>query len=194
MGIDTTLKRYWPLVLGGSIAVVAYLQASGIGRLVGAVVAEVPEGGPAPVAPVAPPAQRYESGKPILARNPFDSVTGPLDGTHRPHPDEGELDPVEPPSDTSGDPWQDPECGFGRVVLIAESEDPAWSFAAIEGKGGDSKLRRRGDDVDGAVVQFVTWDRVWLDEGGKRCQLELGKGTAAAKSGRPPRETPADRP
>lgn len=195
MGIDSTLKRFWPLVVCGLVALVAYLQAAGIGRLVGAAVADAPEGGPAPVAVAAPSSKRRDDGKPILARNPFDSVTGPLDGSVQPEgPAPDEATPPPAPADTSGDPFQDPQCGFGRVVLIAEAEDPAWSFAAIEGKSGGSKLRRRGDDVDGAVVQYVAWDRVWLDDGGKRCQLELGKGTAGAKRPAAPRETPGERP
>jgi general secretion pathway protein C len=190
MGFDARLKRFFPLVIGAVIAGTAYLQAAGIGELVGASVADVP----APTATVVPRSARTAgapstlerpSAKDILARNPFDSETGPLDGTVITMPDAGI--PL-PEADKSGDPYEDPTCDVGRVVLISAADDPAWSFAAIQTGPEAPKLRRTGDDVGGQTVHFVSWDRVWLMSGASRCQLKLGEpakggGASAANAG-----------
>ena len=195
MGVDAQLKRYFPLVLCGLIAMAAYFQASGIGQLVAATVGDVP----ATEAAAAMPAlgsfasdDRETSGKPILARHPFDSVTGPLDGRAAPMPM-----PQAEQKVASGEPSKDdPSCEFGRVLLISASDDPEWSFAAIEAGGGGSKMRRNGDDVSGYTVQAMAWDRVWFTQAGKRCQMKLGdvsKGPAkpAAGAATPGEERPA---
>jgi general secretion pathway protein C len=90
-----------------------------------------------------------------------------------------------------------------KVVLIASSEDPAWSFAAIMGPDGKTVLRRRGEDFFGGKVTFIgdqrptphpegevrgLWDRVWLTAPtGMRCQLQLGaKGPPGRQGAAPP--------
>ena len=176
MGVDAQLKRYFPLIICLMIGLAAYLQASGIGQLIAATVADgwsAPTTGPARFSD---PLQstRRTSGKPILARNPFDSITGPLDGTSITVPGSPLLTGGEPGAGLSG---EDPACSFGRVLLISASDDPAWSFAAIE-SSGTSKLRRQGDDVSGHTVQAMSWDRVWLTSGTTRCQMTLGDKSA----------------
>ena len=181
MGLDSQLKRFFPLVLCALIGIVAYFQASGIGQLVAS---SVVDGAPAPPAQAAPPMgpwkpTKSKSGKPILARNPFDSVTGPLDGRSTPVPE------ATMPSDPSESSDEDPSCGFGRVTLISANADPAWSFASIEDDKGERALRRIGDPVGSHTVQAMGWDRVWLEDGSKkRCQLKLGeKGKVKPKKG-----------
>ncbi len=78
---------------------------------------------------------------------------------------------------------EDPPCPGGSVVLIADSADPAWSFALIRTSGG-SKMRRIGDDVDGQKVKDIAWDRVWLSSAAGRCQIKLD--IAATKGPAPP--------
>jgi general secretion pathway protein C len=197
MGLDALAKRYSSLAVCLMIAIAAYFQASGLGKLVGAMIAPASMVGPArgggPHPFIAVGNDRDLSATSILERNPFDSITGPI------------TDPVlilpgekkEAPS-PSADPYRDPPCEMAKVVLIASSSDPAWSFAAITGPDGKTVLRRSGDDFYGGKVGFVgdqrptphlegeargLWDRVWLTSpNGTRCQLALG----AVPKGAPP--------
>lgn len=190
MNLDAGAKRLFPAIVLGMVATAAYFQASGVGEIVASNIASGTDPSAAPPAsPLASPASKGRDGQPILARNPFDSVTGPLDG----EPDDegeggGDAAEEEP---TEGEPEAedgDPKCGFGRVVLIAAAEDPAWSFASIAGKDGDVQIRRVGDDVDGHVVAAMAWDRVWLKQGTKRCQIAVGE---AAEAPPPATKSPA---
>jgi len=180
MGFDRQIKRFFPAILCGFIALAAYFQASGIAQLLASAVVESdePARSPAtvPVSGVLQPTRK--SGDAILARNPFDSATGPLDGRAMPIPEAPEEEPVVEGEASD----EDPACGFGRVVLISASEDPAWSFASITDDQGESKLRRIGDPVGSHTIQAMAWDRVWLTEKGSRCQMRLGsKETSAPK-------------
>ncbi|AUX38477.1 MULTISPECIES: type II secretion system protein GspC [Sorangium] len=185
MGIDAILKRYFPWVLGALIALAAYFQASGMGQLVASSVAI-----DAPPAPAGPPPRPTSFGStasadhathagPILSRNPFDSVTGPLDGK-----------PVEIPSVqpemSNKDPYEDPSCDGARVLLITQADDPAWSFAAMSGSDGKAILRRQGDEISGQTVYYVGWDRVWLTSGSSRCQAIVGGSKAVARTAAAP--------
>ncbi|WP_437734240.1 type II secretion system protein GspC [Sorangium sp. So ce1335] len=179
------------------VAVSAYFQASGISHLIAHQIAR----GSAPSAPRAtapagvplsddPP----PSAAPILERNPFDSITGPL----RPPPGEA---PAGQADLSHLDPYHAPPCDKGRVVLIALSDDPEWSFAAIEAEGGRTALGRRGGEIGGRKVEEIAWDRVWLTSEGARCQMELGKKSSEDKAEQkpepeapePPRATPPRR-
>jgi general secretion pathway protein C len=70
-----------------------------------------------------------------------------------------------------------PPCDGVKVIVIAASTDPDWSFAAFTPTtpGADTKsvLRRRGGDVGGKTVKFIGWDRVWLLNGNNLCQLDM---------------------
>ncbi len=184
MAVDHHIRRYFPIVAGALLALVAYFQASGISALVAGSLYE-----PAPLSllerpTVLPRRTRAVSAKPILARNVFDSETGPLDGSAAPA--------VPPPSqdgqDAPGNPLEDPKCDFARATLIVASDDPAWSFVAIEQKGGENTLRRAGDKVGEHTVSFVAWDRAWLSSSSGRCQLKVGD---QLERGSTPRRTPS---
>jgi general secretion pathway protein C len=191
MGLDAIFKRYFPVVICILVAAAAYFQASGMGQLVAGTVLLDPSAMPPPPplpkggSSHAPGAvERATNAGPILARNPFDSVTGPLDGTTQSVPvPQTESQPV----DTSN-PYNDPVCDIGKCLLITQSEDPDWSFAAIAGSDGKSQLRRRGDDVGGHTVYWIGWDRVWLMNGSSRCQMQVHgeKKVAAAPAPVPP--------
>jgi general secretion pathway protein C len=200
MGIDALAKRYSPLVVCLMLGIAAYFQASGLGKLIGAVLAPasampLSRGVAAFVMPSSD-TERDTFATAIIERNPFDSVTGPL--TPR-----GDAALPKPGESTPGaDPYRDPPCEVAKVVLIASSPDPTWSFAAITGPDGKTGLRRAGDDFYGGKVTFVgdqrptphpegeergLWDRVWLTSpNGMRCQLALGA--------RPPGKMPATGP
>ncbi len=81
MGIDSIAKRYFPALICGLLTLVAFFQARGIGALVAGQLPEAPSAAPPhatlPVGEKAP--GRGLTALPILARNAFDSVTGPLD-------------------------------------------------------------------------------------------------------------------
>ena len=195
MGFDAIFKRYFPVVVCVLIGIAAYFQASGMGQLVAASVAvdpsAVPAAGPAPRAlpsPAPASTDHTTSASLILSRNPFDSVTGPLDGTSI------EVPNAAPPEPVNTDPMADPACDVAKVLLITASEDPAWSFAAIQGGDGKTVLRRQGDEVGGHTVYFISWDRVWLTQGGQRCQMEVGGKVQPKASPKPAAAPPSTGP
>lgn len=191
MGVDAIAKRYFPLVVCAMLAVIALLQARGIGALIAG---QLPAGAPAPMSAStahAPASERMPkiktvTAQPILARNAFDSKTGPLDHV-APEPTPEPTQPAPSDPDAAA---EDPACPTGSVVLIADSEDPAWSFAMIRTSSG-AKMRRVGDEIDGQVVKAITWDRVWLASGTGRCQLKLDIAANKTASPTPVNEKPA---
>lgn len=192
MGIDAIIKRYFPAVVCALIAMAAYFQAAGMTQLVASSVALDPSAvASAPPPPKARPVVPHgsqdhaTSASLILSRNPFDSVTGPLDG----QPLEPVLPEVpEPPANTN--PLEDPVCEVARVLLITASDDPDWSFAVVAGSDGKSMLRRVGDEIAGHQVHYIGWDRVWLTQGTSRCQMVVG-GKAEVKAAPPPKPAAA---
>ncbi|MGK3997371.1 type II secretion system protein GspC [Sorangium sp. So ce1024] len=112
-----------------------------------------------------PPALGGDDDEPPPAPGGGDDERAPAPG--------GAADEHTPSPD--GDPWRrDPVCEAGRVVLIAVSDDAAWSFAAIEDPDGRTQIQRLGGRTPGGTLARITWDRVWLTAGGARCQMRLG--------------------
>ncbi|MGK3990300.1 type II secretion system protein GspC [Sorangium sp. So ce136] len=188
MSSDLFLKRHLGVVLCLMIALAACFQAAGIGHLVASSIAAPPPLPPLPrgASPAVGLAQDHAtSAALILSRNPFDSVSGPLDGATA-----SPVGPGAPPE--NGDPYEDPACDSARALLIARADDPAWSFAAMTGSGGAAVLRRQGDTFGGMTIHQVGWDRVWLTAGGARCQAVLGgKPARAGAPGASPTTGPA---
>lgn len=197
MGFDAVIKRYFPLVVCLFIGIAAYFQAAGITQLVAASVALDPSA--MPVAPPSPPPpSRFAKGSsddhatnadPILKRNPFDSVTGPLDGKPVELPNASSA-----PVDLNKDPKDDPACDNVKVLLVVQSDQPEWSFAALAGSDGKSQLRRMGDEFGGGTVYYVGWDRVWLLNGSTRCQARTNNPKAAAMPSAKPSAAPSAKP
>lgn len=176
MAVDQLLrKNFWIAVLP-LVAIAALLNAQAVTQLVG--IGLTPDekalAAPPPVAKVAPVSTstaRNPSAEPILSRNPFDHVTGPL---HPPVVEEATA-ATSANMDTS-DPWNAPSCDGVKVLVIAASSDPEWSFAAVTGTGEPkSVLRRRGGEIAGKKIHFVGWDRVWFQNAGSLCQAQLFK-------------------
>jgi len=172
--LDQFLKRnFWVPTLALT-SVASFFGARGVGNLFGVSLgADDKQLAAPPVASRAIPAasggaSKATSADPILSRNAFDSQTGPLIGASG----IGEFGGGQP-LDLSN-PMNAPACEGVKVLIIAASSDPEWSFAALQAPG-DSKsvLRRRGGDFSGKKVEFVGWDRVWLDNGGQLCQAQL---------------------
>jgi general secretion pathway protein C len=175
MKLDQVLRRYFWAAVGALVAIVAFLHAQALTQIIGifrfsldpAQLTAAPVA--AHSAPMSSLGTRSLSADAILSRNPFDSVTGPLNKVP------AEVAAAAP--DLS-DPMNAPQCEGLKVLVIAASTDPEWSFAALStGAGADSKsvLRRKGGDVNGKTVQFISWDRVWLVSGSSLCQLEMFK-------------------
>jgi general secretion pathway protein C len=188
MPLDKLLRRHFWAVILALVALAAFLDAQGIMNVVGASL--TPDEKQLAVAPlaarVAPsPATaspHATSAEPILSRNPFDSVTGPLNLA----PPVDSVD-TPPPAPDLTDPYSAPDCEGVQVLVITASPDPDWSFAALgtQQDKGKSFLRRRGGELAGKTVQFIGWDRVWLTSGSQLCQTRMFKPPAGPDAGAP---------
>lgn len=175
MAFDALFKKYFTLVVLGLVALAAYFQASGTTALLGASLTPPPSSAVAPVAaaPTVPHAAR-RTAQPLIHRNPFDSVTGPLDS--KPAPVVAEKEPELRVTD----PLRAPVCSDVKVQIVTESDDPLWSFAALQGNGETHPmLRRVGDNVSGKEVAYIGFNpseaspSVWLTGGAELCQALL---------------------
>lgn len=192
MAFDQLLKKRFGIVLVPLVALAAFLNAQAVSQLVGVGLApdEKQLATPPPVAKRGPSATnttRSTSAAPILARNPFDHVTGPLTPPPEAEGDEG-GGPVA--TVNTDDPYSVPECDGVNVLVIAASQDEDWSFAAVSTGDGKSQLRRRGGEIGGKKLYFVGWDRVWFESGGSLCQAKLFAKKEAAKPAATPTPTP----
>ena len=190
MAFDQILKKNFSLAVLPLVAVAALLNAQAIAQLVG--VGLQPDENqmttPPAVARIVPTSSstsRATSAEPILARNAFDHVTGPL---HMPAEADGTMAGASPGNLDTDDIWGVPACDGVKVLVIAASRDEEWSFAAVSGSDGKSQLRRRGGEIAGKKVHYVGWDRVWFESGNSLCQAKLvDKAVVAA----PPSSAPA---
>jgi len=194
MPIDQLLKRHFWAVIVVLVAMAAFLDAQGIMHIVGAslgadenALSVPPLMARLPAAP-ASATPHATSAEPILSRNPFDSVTGPL---NLPPPAPTESAPAQ--IINYDDPYNAPACDGVQVLIIAASPDPEWSFAALETteEKGKSFLRRRGGDLGNKTVKYIGWDRVWLTSATQLCQAQMFKpptppGATAAPAPPPP--------
>ncbi len=183
MKLDKLLKRHFWVVILSFVAAAAFFHAQAVTQIIGfrlapdeKQLAAIPTAGRRhPMPGTNAGTTRNLSAESILARNAFDSVTGPLNA--------GTLDVTLPTPGSLAvddrDPMHAPDCEGLKVIVIAASTDPDWSFASFTPTTGasDAKpmLRRRGGDVSGKTVTFIGWDRVWLSNGSQLCQLEMFK-------------------
>src|SRR5512145_2252852 len=117
-----SLKKYFGLFVLGCAAISAYFQASAAMHLVAAAITlpDIALTSTLATSKDVPGASRQvKSAKAILARNAFDSITGPLDaeprasgGTH------ATLDLTDPLSAAV--------CTDTRALIVTESSDPKW--------------------------------------------------------------------
>lgn len=184
--LDQLLKRHFWVPTLALTSIASFFGARGVGNLFGASLgpddkqlASVPMSTKA-VPTASGATEKATSADPILSRNAFDSQTGPLLGAT------GIDLPGSGAQVDLSDPMNAPMCEGVKVLIIAASSDPDWSFAAMQSPGDQkSVLRRRGGDFGGKKIEFVGWDRVWLDNGGQLCQAKLFNPEA------PPSTTPA---
>ena len=181
--------RIW-LLTAPLVAIAALFQARAVSALVSVVLepsaeelAAIP---PSAVERASPPAAgRHPSAHAILARNPFDHVTGSLEPVAGAH---GENASADDDALLSGDRdvWTAPTCEGVDVFAIAASDDPTWSFAALAGTDGKAALHRRGDALGEQKIAFVGGDRVWLIHGGELCQARLHEAKKQKAPAKPP--------
>jgi general secretion pathway protein C len=178
MAFDRIAQKNFGIAILFGTALAAFLSALGIVRIAQAAVlsnADLLAAAPVLAKPKvnADAPSRTVSAEPILARNPFDSVTGPL-----------LSDAIGTRANAGGsDLASAPLCDDVKLLIIAQASDPDWSFVAMSSGAIDAKsqLRRRGDDFGGKHLEFVSWDRVWLSKSGAICQAELFKSSQVAK-------------
>jgi general secretion pathway protein C len=196
VAFDALLKKYFAVVVLTLVAAMAYFQASGAMKLLGgALGADEKTLTQAPAPGAHGRAPRHESGpksaEPILSRNPFDSVTGPLNAK------ELDTSALPTPQADLSDPLAAARCDGIRVSIITESSDPTWSIAALQGPGEPRPMIRRvGDKVGAHDVTFIGQNpkenspAVWLTNGGALCQLVLFAPQAAPTPAAAPAPAP----
>ena len=181
MTFDLLLKKYFLGVVLAFVALAAYFQAAGATQLIGAAFSAPAASAPPPrvAAAPAPTTRERPSAEAIIARNPFDSVTGPLNA------EKIQLSDVPVPGKSpvdDSDPLTAPVCDAPTVYIVTESNDPKCSIAALQAPGDPRpRMHRVGDDVGGKKVEFIGFNprentpAVWLSSGTTLCQAMLFK-------------------
>jgi general secretion pathway protein C len=183
MKLDKILRRHFWAVILSFVAAAAFFHAQAVTQIIGfrlapddTELAAIPPPSRHPPVVGGAASARDLSAMTILRRNPFDSLTGPLDQKALEWNLPASASAAAPIDDS--DPLHAPECEGLKVMAIAASTDPEWSFASFTPTtGGDPKplLRRRGGEVSGKKVKFIGWDRVWLENETSLCQLSMFK-------------------
>jgi general secretion pathway protein C len=175
---DILIKKYFAGVVLAFVALAAYFQAAGATQLFGAALALSGSSAlpPRPPPQLAPASRQRPTADPIIDRNPFDSVTGPLNAVQVP---DGPT-PTKNALDINTDPLAAPACDSPQVFIITESTDPLWSVAALQGPGDPRpRMHRVGDDIAGKHIEFIGYNprentpSVWFSSGGTLCQTML---------------------
>jgi len=182
------MKGCFSCVVLGLLGSTAYFQASAVTRLVACALGDAPRAAPSATTPAArPPPQTTAAG--LLARNVFDSVTGPL------------LSPTAPcTEDELFDPLSAPSCNGMFLYIVSESSDKRWSVATLRGAGESRpRLRRVGDEIASQRVEYIGYNprqkapAVWLSSGRALCQTVLFAGKSPEPA-RPAAEQPSSLP
>ena len=174
-------QRYLlPALICALVSVAGYFQATGINHLLESalmpeldlVLAQADRSDPSDLASAS--AVAHVSAQPIIKRNPFDSITGPLDAKPK--------GPEEAPKQTLdlSDPLGAPECDGVVVLATTESTDPEWSMAVVKGPGEpEGHVRRIGDSVAGRQIAYIGYNQrdlspaVWFVNPTSLCQVAL---------------------
>jgi len=185
------LPRRFRGVWLGPIAALAIVSAKTVTAFAGALfltpeagrLAEAPSHVEASTPSTAP--ARSTEANAILARNPFDHETGPLDAEDR---------AAEEPSATldTSDPIHAPRCAGVAVRVITASAEPDWSLTVLtSAEDPKDHLLRRGGALGKKSVHYIGPDRVWLREGAALCQVGIHEGEAEAPKPSTPSPAPS---
>jgi general secretion pathway protein C len=199
MGVERLARRSFGFVVAALLGLAIYFQAAGTVELVAAKALVIPP--PARGALDAKgrrvpkrlniPKPTTITGDAILSRNPFDSVTGPLDRTPL------DLNVPEPSAAKAAldlsNPLSAPECADVVVNIVSESPDHEWSLAQLKGPGDtEAATRRVGDEVGKLKVAYIGTNSlkgspaVWLLSEDHLCQALLYSEKHAAAAESPP--------
>lgn len=201
MNSTRLLERLSVLCTLGFLATIAYFHARGTSALVLSSLSsgESSRARAAPLIARTQQPQQPRTAAAILARNPFDSLTGPLES----------LPPFsEPDGPINRDPLVAPECDSPLAVIVTESSAPACSLAALQTSADARPQNRRvGDTIAGKTVEFIGYNpqrgvpSVWLSSKKGLCQSPLfssaryddrdHRGGSAAQAGAPPGSEPS---
>jgi len=207
MGVERLARRSFGFVVAALVALAVYFQAAGAVELVASRTLNFEPHEQSPADAKArkvrhkPSLQAsHSNGDPILARNPFDSVTGPLDRTPitvtTPAAEARHLDLT--------DPLTAPECEGVVLQVVSEATDPEWSLAELRGPGDTAASTRRvGDEIGKLKVAYIGFNSfkgspaVWLIGDERVCQAlmfsdKTAKEGAAAPEAAPVAAAPAD--
>jgi len=170
--MEKILTRYFWVLNLAALAAVAFFCASGAGSFVASSVSTLfPDAGDEQkAARQSAPRTSLRSfsrpdGTPILERNIFDSLVGPI---------VGEADDFEISAAAGGEVPLVP-CPAGQMKLlstVASSTESTWSFATID-NGGVADLYRVGDPIESRTVTAISWRYVLLRGTGDECYLDL---------------------
>ncbi len=166
-------KYFWVLNLT-MIAAISALLANGFGEVIATSVSDsLPGYKDEPKHPTQQKNRRkaYKAdGTPILERNMFDSVTGPI------FPEDEEDDESfedETPVDMGGLPVV--PCTSSRIkimVIMADKNDQQWSFASIN-DGSENKIIKVGDKVENRTVAGISRRYLFLSNSSEICYLDM---------------------
>jgi general secretion pathway protein C len=200
MGVERLARRSFGFVVAALLGLAIYFQAAGAVELVAANVL-VPPAAAGTNGKARRPSRRpavgrvaTANGDAILSRNPFDSVTGPLDR----EPVELTVPEAARPSLDLSDPVNAPECADVVVNIVSESPDPEWSLAQLKGpEDQEAATRRVGDEVGKLKVAYIGFNSVkaspavWLLNDDQMCQALLFSEKNGAESEKRPAATTA---
>jgi len=172
--MEKTLTKYFWVFNLAMIITISCLLASGTGELVATKIVEsLPKAKDEPKErpkPTRKRASRYTpDGSPILSRNIFDSVTGPI------YPDdfEDDTDVDDIPTDLAGlDVVQCSNTRIRILVSVADKDDQSWSFASIN-DGGENKMVHVGDRLDNRTVAGISWRYLFLKGSSDICYIDM---------------------
>jgi type II secretion system protein C len=174
--LENLTKHFWVLNLL-TLAAIAYFVADGTSELVAHEMSElIPDPGEQARRHRRPRSRRAPSwarqdrdGTPILQRNIFDSVTGPIDPDAEPPAPAPEMEPDELPvvdCASVGD------VNVDLTSTVVSDGNPEWSFASVS-HDKKSYLCRVGDQVDGRTVSHITWRYLFLRGDRDECYVDL---------------------
>ena len=186
MALDALIKKFFPVIIGGVLAVIAYFQASGVVELAAssALALDPDELAAMNLRPRSTSTRLTRTERPsaqaIIDNNVFDYETDL--NPPPPEPEESELEVAGPPKVDFSDPLSAKPCAGFDVNIVTESADPTWSLAVLKGPDDDKPtLRRVGDMAGDFEVAYIGYNRieaspaVWLvnEKEGELCQAFL---------------------
>jgi general secretion pathway protein C len=183
MAFDTLIKKFFPVIIGLVVALIAHFQAAGVVNLVTtSALAIDPQQMVAGTlkrnhAQGTEQHKRTRSAQKIIEHNLFDHST---DLTEKPEVAEVDETAMKPVALDLTDPLAAPQCEGVAVNIITESSDPTWSIAVLKAPGEERPaLRRVGDKAGDFEVAYIGFNRVeaspaaWLVKESHLCQALL---------------------